>query len=150
MVELDAGPTITKDGNRIFIGHGRSPVWRELKDFLEQRLKLQWEEFNRISSAGVGTTERLSEMLERCSFAFLLCTAEDAHSDESLHARENVIHEAGLFQGKLGFRRAIVVLEDGCTEFSNIVGLGQVRFATGKISSCFEDVRLVLEREGLI
>jgi predicted nucleotide-binding protein len=34
-----------------------------------------------------------------------------------------VIHEAGLFQGKLGFARAIVLLEQDCNEFSNIAGL---------------------------
>jgi predicted nucleotide-binding protein len=77
-------------------------------------------------------------------------TAEDAHSDETLHARENVIHEAGLFQGRLGWRRAIVLLEDGCDEFTNIVGLGQIRFQKENIASCFEEVRRVLEREGFL
>jgi len=67
-----------------------------------------------------------------------------------MHARENVIHEAGLFQGRLGWRRAIVLLEDECEEFSNIVGLGQIRFSKGNIASCFEEVRRVLEREGLL
>ena len=28
-------------GTKIFIGHGSSPIWRELKDFLEDRLGLQ-------------------------------------------------------------------------------------------------------------
>jgi predicted nucleotide-binding protein len=80
----------------------------------------------------------------------LVLTAEDLHADASLHARENVIHEAGLFQGRLGWRKAIILLEDGCDEFSNIVGLGQIRFVKGKIASCFEEVRRVLEREGLL
>jgi predicted nucleotide-binding protein len=61
----------------------------------------------------------------------------------------NVIHEAGLFQGRLGFTKAIVVLEEGCAEFSNIQGLGQIRFPAGRISAAFEDIRQVLEREGL-
>jgi hypothetical protein len=30
--------------------------------------------------------------------------------------------------GRLGFERAIILLEDGCQEFSNIHGLGQIRF----------------------
>lgn len=68
----------------------------------------------------------------------------------TLHARENVIHEVGLFQGRLGFERAIVVLEDGCTEFSNITGLGQIRFPRGQIRASFEECRSVLEREGLL
>ncbi len=62
----------------------------------------------------------------------------------------NVVHEAGLFQGRLGFTKAIVLLEEGCKEFTNIQGLGQIRFPRGRISSAFEEVRRVLEREGLI
>jgi predicted nucleotide-binding protein len=62
----------------------------------------------------------------------------------------NVVHEAGLFQGRLGFTKAIVVLEEGCEEFSNIHGLGQIRFPKGRISAVFEEVRAVMEREGLI
>jgi predicted nucleotide-binding protein len=77
-------------------------------------------------------------------------TAEDEHVDDSVHARENVIHEAGLFQGRLGFRKAIILLEEGCSEFSNITGLNQIRFPKGKISSAFEDIRRVLEREKII
>jgi predicted nucleotide-binding protein len=62
----------------------------------------------------------------------------------------NVIHEVGLFQGRLGFTRAIVLVEEGCQEFSNIQGLGQIRFPVGNISACFEEVRRVLEREAVI
>jgi predicted nucleotide-binding protein len=61
-----------------------------------------------------------------------------------------VVHEAGLFQGKLGFTRAIVLLEEGCEEFSNIAGLGHIHFPSGNIGAAFEQVRLVMEREGLI
>ena len=75
-------------------------------------------------------------------------TAEDEHADGTKHARENVIHEVGLFQGRLGFNRAIVILEDGCAEFSNIAGLDQLRY-TGNLVSISEEIRRVLEREGI-
>lgn len=134
-------------GQRIFVGHGRSSVWRELKDFLQDRLHLPWEEFNRESVAGVATTERLVQMLDNTCFAFLIMTAEDEHSDFTLHARENVIHEVGLFQGKLGLRKAIILLEDGCSTFSNIHGLTYIGFPRNRIAACFEEIRRVLERE---
>jgi predicted nucleotide-binding protein len=140
---------LEQTGNKIFIGHGRSLVWRELKDFLSDRLKLEWGEYNREPTAGVTTSERLDEMLDQSAFAFLVMTAEDEHADTTLHARENVIHEVGLFQGRLGRKRAIVLFEEGCAEFSNILGLGQIRFEKGRISSCFEEVRRVLERESI-
>jgi predicted nucleotide-binding protein len=95
------------------------------------------------------TADRLAEMLNEAAFAFLLMTAEDELADGSKRARENVVHEVGLFQGRLGFKRAIVVLEEGCQEFSNISGLGQIRFPKGDISAKYEEIRRVLEREGL-
>jgi predicted nucleotide-binding protein len=134
----------------IFIGHGRSPKWLALASFLKDELHLQYEEFNRIPSAGVGTKERLREMLDRCGFALLVLTGEDVHDDRTLHARENVIHEVGLFQGRLGWRRAIVLLEEGCEEFSNIVGVGHIPFNRGAIDTCYPEIRRVLEREGLL
>jgi predicted nucleotide-binding protein len=137
-------------GTNVFIGHGRSLVWRELKDFIEDRLGLPVDEFNSVPVAGVTTTTRLSEMLDAAVFAFLVMTGEDEQVDGKVHARENVVHEVGLFQGKLGFNRAIVLLEEGCEEFSNIHGLGQVRFPRNNISTKFEEIRAVLQREKLI
>ena len=32
----------------VFIGHGRSPLWRDLKDFVHERVGLHWDEFNRV------------------------------------------------------------------------------------------------------
>lgn len=134
----------------VFIGHGRSHDWRELSAFIGDRLKLKWDEFNREPSAGLSIKERLENMLGQANFAFLVMTAEDEHSDSTLHARENVIHEIGLFQGRLGFNRAIILLEDGCQEFSNVHGIGQLRYPKGHIKSTYEDIRRVLEREGVL
>ena len=137
-------------GTNVFIGHGRSPMWRELKDFVQDRLSLPWDEFNRVPVAGVTNITRLSEMLDAAAIALLVMTAEDEMADGAVQARMNVVHEAGLFQGRLGFTKAIVLLEEGCTEFSNIQGLGQIRFSKGNIAASFEDIRRVLEREGLL
>ena len=137
-------------GTNVFIGHGRSLIWRELKDFVQDRLHLPWDEFNRVPVAGVTNIARLSEMLDAAAVAFLIMTGEDEEADGKRHARLNVVHEAGLFQGRLGFTKAIVLLEDGCEEFTNIEGLGQIRFPKGNIKAVFDEVRRVLEREGII
>ena len=137
-------------GTNVFIGHGRSLIWRELKDFIEDRLKLPADEFNRVPAAGVVNIARLLEMLDAAAIAFLIMTGEDEQPDGKLRARMNVVHEAGLFQGRLGFTRAIVVLEEGCEAFSNIEGLGQIRFPKDNIKAAFEEIREVLEREGLL
>ena len=74
----------------------------------------------------------------------------DEQSDGKARARENVVHEVGLFQGRLGFERALILLEDGCEEFSNIIGLGQIRYPKGNIAAKYEEIRMVLEREGFL
>lgn len=82
--------------------------------------------------------------------AFLVMTAEDDFGDGTKRARDNVIHEAGLFQGRLGWTKAIVLLEDGCTEFSNLHGVSHIKFGKNSIKDSFVDVRRSLAREGLV
>ena len=138
---------MTAVGEKGFIGHGHSPVWHELSAFLEKRLHLSVVEFNSVSVAGVATISRLEEMLDAAAFAFLVMTAEDELPDGKRRARLNVVHEAGLFQGRLGFKKAIILLEEGCEDFSNIHGLNHIPFPKGNIRATFEEIRVVLERE---
>jgi predicted nucleotide-binding protein len=147
---LNEGQKMATAGQKIFIGHGHSLVWRELQNFLEHRLHLTTDEFNSVSTAGIATSDRLEEMLNNAAFAFLILTAEDEQPDGTLRPRENVVHEAGLFQGKLGFEKAILLLEETCEKFSNAVGLGHIPFPPGNIKGTFERVREVLEREKVI
>jgi predicted nucleotide-binding protein len=99
--QLMSGSDLEKQLPVVFIGHGRAKDWLELKEFLKEKLHLGCVEFNSESAAGIPTQERLQDMLKQASFAFLVMTGEDEHADGRAHARENVIHEAGLFQGKL-------------------------------------------------
>lgn len=112
-------------GTRVFIGHGRSHQWRELKDFVSERLGLPYDEFNRVPVAGTTNVDRLSQMLDNAAVAFLVLTAEDEKADGTVVARQNVVHEAGLFQGRLGFSRAIIMLEDGCEQSPTWTVLGR-------------------------
>lgn len=131
----------------VFIGHGRSSQWLDLKNHLQDKHQITIEAFETGARAGHTIRDILEDMADKSSFALLVLTAEDQHSDGSLHARENVIHETGLFQGRLGFGRAIVLLEDGASEFSNIHGILQIRFAKGNIKETFGDVVATIHRE---
>jgi predicted nucleotide-binding protein len=72
---------------KVFIGHGRSLVWLQLKTFLTDRLHLACDEFNAESLAGRTTTARLEQMIDEAAFAFLvMMTAEDTHAGSSAHA----------------------------------------------------------------
>jgi predicted nucleotide-binding protein len=72
-------------------------------------------------------------------------TGEDETVAGSLNPRLNVVHELGLFQGKLGFKKAIILLKRGAAEFSNIAGLQQIRFTD--IKEIFGDVVATINRE---
>ena len=142
--------SVNNENKKIFIGHGRSHLWREFKDFLVETLGLEYEEFDRISAAGKSINNRLEEMLDKSCMAFLIMTGEDEHLDGSSHARQNVIHEIGKCQDKFSCERAIILLEKGCEKFSNIDGIIYIDFAKGNIKETFGEIVRVLIRESII
>jgi len=131
----------------VFLGHGRNTLWRDLKEHLRDLHGINVTAYETGVRAGFTIQEVLEKLSSEASMAFLVHTGEDIDRDGQVRTRENVIQETGLFQGKLGFKRAIVLLEEGCNEFSNIAGLQQIRFAKGNIREVFGDVLAVLRCE---
>lgn len=131
----------------IFIGHGQSDQWRDLKDHLQDKHDYDVEAYEIGERAGHTIRDILEQMLSKSTFAILVMTGEDKDEQGNLKARDNVIHELGLFQGKLGFSRAVVLLEEGTKEFSNIHGIQQIRYSKNNIKETFGDVLAVLKRE---
>ncbi len=138
--KMDNSPTI-------FIGHGRNPQWKELKDHLSDKHNIKVETYETGARAGHTIRDILDDMLTKSSMAFLILTGEDELIDGKLAARPNVIHETGLFQGRLGFSRAIVLIEDGTEEFSNLFGIQQIRYSKDNIKETFGEVLATIKRE---
>ena len=132
---------------KVFIGHGRSTLWRDLKDHLHDKHDYDVVAYEIGSRAGHAIRDILEDMLSKSSFAVLVMTAEDQTIDGHFQARQNVIHETGLFQGRLGFSRAIILLEDGAEEFSNIHGIEQIRFSRGNIKETYGEFLATIKRE---
>jgi predicted nucleotide-binding protein len=86
-------------------------------------------------------------MVRRASIALLVHTAEDEVAGEELRARQNVVHETGLCQGRLGWEGAIIIREDGCESFSNVHGVQEIRYPREEISQKFLEVLDVINRE---
>lgn len=139
--------TMERPSPKVFVGHGHSPVWRELKEHLADLHDLDVEAFESRSRAGSSIAQLLNEVATEASIAFLLHTAEDETSDGELRARQNVVHETGLFQGRLGLQRAIILREEGCQPFSNIDEVQEIRFARGAVRETFGEVLAVIRRE---
>lgn len=132
---------------KIFIGHGGSEQWRDLKDHLHDHHGYEIAAYETGSRAGHTIRDIIAEMLKTSSFAILVMTGEDAMEDGTVRARQNVIHETGLFQGRLGFSKAIILKEEETEEFSNIHGVHQIRYSKGNIKETFGEVLAVLRRE---
>lgn len=146
-IPLPPEPELIPEKPKIFIGHGGSTQWRNLKDHLQDQHGYQILSYETGSRAGHTIRDIIEELLNESSFAILVMTGEDVMNDGSIRTRQNVIHEVGLFQGRLGFTKAIVLKEDGTEEFSNIHGVHQIRYSKGNIKETFGDVLSVLSKE---
>lgn len=131
----------------VFLGHGRSSDWREIKDHLQDSHHYKIEAYEVGARAGHTIRDVLGTMLDRSSFALLIMTGEDESTAGGARARQNVVHEAGLFQGRLGFHRAVAVVENGVEVFSNLDGVQQIRYDRGNVRSTFGEILATLRRE---
>lgn len=131
----------------VFIGHGRSHAWRDLKDHLQDQHNIKVVAYETGARAGHTIRDILEDLVRTSTVAFLVFTAEDEQQDGQVRARQNVVHETGLFQGALGFPRAIMLVEHGIEDFSNVDGIQQIRFPQGSIRETFGDVLATLKRE---
>jgi predicted nucleotide-binding protein len=118
-----------------------------LKDHLTDKHGYKIEAYETGARAGHTIRDILDEMASKSSFALLVMTGEDEDKSGNSRARQNVVHEVGLFQGRLGFSRAIVLLEEGTEEFSNMFGIQQIRFSKNNIRETFGEVLATLKRE---
>jgi predicted nucleotide-binding protein len=129
----------------VFIGHGHSEDWKQLRDHLQDMHGFEIEAYEAAPRAGHTIENVLETMLAKATIAFFVMTGEDETVAGSMNPRLNVVHELGLFQGKLGFEKGIILLKRGAAEFSNIAGLQQIRFT--EIKEVFGDVVATITQE---
>ena len=124
----------------------RLPLAR-VKAYLEDELGLATVTYESESRTGDSIVPVLEKMLEQATFALLLLTTEDTNPAGGKRARQNVIHEAGLVQGRLGFKRAVLLVQEGIEEFSNVAGLQHIPFAGENVEQTLYELQRVLKRE---
>jgi predicted nucleotide-binding protein len=146
---LAAQTNLSEGAPHIFIGHGRNPLWLAVRAFLEKDCGLRVICFESEPRTSESIVSILEEMLDQVGFAVIVLTAEDATADGHVRARQNVIHEAGLAQGKLGFKKVVILKQDTVEELSNLAGLQYIPFKD-RIEQSFYDLDRVLKREGLL
>lgn len=137
-------------GGKVFIGHGRSKLWARVQLFLKDELNIETFTFESESRASESIIQVLEEFLANSAFAILILTAEDETNDGKIRARQNVIHEAGLFQGRLGFDKVVLLKQDITEELSNLAGLQYIPFNGENIEQSFYELQRKLKKSGLI
>jgi sugar/nucleoside kinase (ribokinase family) len=134
----------------VFVAHGRDPAWYQIKEFIEQECELRVYAFETESWESRNITEALSGYLDRCSFAVCVLTGEDMTEDGRRRARQNVIHEAGLFQGRYGFDRVLLLVDEECDFHLDPIGLNVVTFPRRDLASAFWQISRMIRQQGFV
>ena len=117
---------------------------------LEDDLRLATVTYESEARTGHSIVLVLEKILDQATFAVLVFTAEAETEEGRERARQNVVHEAGLFQGRLGFSKAVLLVQDGVEAFTNIAGLQYIPFSDDRVEQTFYELQRVLKRERLI
>jgi sugar/nucleoside kinase (ribokinase family) len=131
--------------NGVFIAHGGNPDWIAVKLFVEERVGLPTYSFESDAWGGLQVTSALSSYLDRCGFAICVLTAEDLTTDGHRVARQNVIHEIGLFQGRHGFDKVVILAEEGCELVAWAGQVTVITFPHNAVSHAFYELGEVLK-----
>lgn len=145
---LDAERRTRLQPKGVFIAHGANSEWLAVQRFIEERFNLPVYSFESSSWGGRQVTDALANYLEKCSFAICVLTAEDFTGDGRKLARQNVVHEVGLFQGRHGFDRVMVLAEEGCNFVPQATNPYTISFPHNGINQTFYRLAEMIRSQG--
>ena len=119
---------------KVFIGRGGTGhTWRAVKDHLVGK-GWEVEEFEQGAMAGGQIQSRLEKMMEGTRWGVIVATRD---TEQEERTRENVIHEIGYAQGRLGWGKVIILKQHECKLPSNLDGTLRIDFNGDEIESTF-------------
>lgn len=127
------------DRGKIFISHGHSSDWLEVQRYIEHDLGLKTLELSQAKNMGRTVIEKLNEESSHCCYAVIVMTGDDVLAGD-VRARENVMHEIGFFQGKLGLNNVCILHEKSTNIPSNLAGVVYIPYSKGSISAAFHSL----------
>lgn len=141
---IERSQVVPRWERRVFISHGTNPCWQELQNFLEVKLARPTIELAQRRNQGKTVIGKLAEAANCCSHAIVVMTGDDMTADGAARVRENVMHELGYFQGRLGHDRVILLREKGVSMPSNLGGIVYLPFSRDHIASVFDALKAEL------
>lgn len=108
-----------------------------------------------VSTPGRHWLACLMEVLGRSDFGIVIASADDLVDSRglvSLSPRDNVVFEHGLFAGRLGLERSVLMVPEGVVIRlpSDLDGLNTVYYGVGRLSEACERIRIHIERIGTV
>jgi len=127
------GLNLVKSNNKsgidcIFIAHGNNKEWREVETYIKDELKFKVLAYETESHSVEFTHEAIENLLDKCNFAVIVMSDDDYTKEGKARARQNVIHEMGLFQGRYGHKRVIVMKKKSVELNSNLIGKNLIEY----------------------
>ncbi len=111
----------------VFISQGGRAAGRALAEGLE-RNGFVVKTYERPGNRRDATRSLLEALVQGRDFAVLLYLDEDEDAHGGRRAREHVLHEVGLFQGRLGLERAVIVRQEGLEPLDRSHAVPEVGF----------------------
>lgn len=108
-----------------------------MQAYIEKDLGYRSIELAQQPNLGRTVLQKLDDESRKCYLAIIVMTGDDQFDDGDLRARENVLHEIGFFQGKLGLEKIILLHEEGVNIPSNIHGLVYIPFPKEIVEATF-------------
>lgn len=133
----------------IFVAHGQDPRWGQFILALRDRWDVKFEYFEESNRTAQQISDVVVQMTSGSSLAVILMTGDDVMEDGTPRARQNVIHEAGLCHGVLGFDKVALLIQDGVEKFSNAQGIVYIPYDPERVTSCFHELGEFFERFGI-
>jgi predicted nucleotide-binding protein len=138
------------NNKNIFVSHGHNEIaLSRLERFLRDRLGLTPIVLAHQPDQGLTVVEKLERYAPLCCFGVVIMTQDDAVDGKS-RARQNVVHEIGYLQGRLGRNRVLLLRQDDTELFSNVSGVIYVSFPSNNVEHAYDDIRKNLESLGII
>jgi sugar/nucleoside kinase (ribokinase family)/predicted nucleotide-binding protein len=135
---------------RVFLVHEGKRDWQAVRRFIVNECKLQVFELSLANVDENSLAEIMEEQLPRCSFAVCVLSTEASPGGVAENADQDLVHQAGILQGRYGFKRVAILAEESCKTFSNIAGLIHLDFPSGQVETTFFELERMFQRESLI
>ena len=135
---------------RVFLVHESKRDWQAVRRFIVNECKLPVFELSMANVDENSLAEIMEEQLPRCSFAVCVLSTGASPGGLGENADQDLVHQAGILQGRYGFKRVAILAEESCKTFTNIAGLIRLDFPPGQVETTFFELERMFQREGLI